>query len=166
MLKDKIVDGLNKQINAEFFASYEYLGMAAYFEYQNLGGFAHWMNIQSQEEYAHALKIFGYLIETGGKVNLTSVNEPTSNWKSPLAIFEAAFKHEQGVTQSIYNLVDLCISEKDHATNNFLQWFVSEQVEEESTALKILEKIKLVGDNKGALFMLDREMGQRLTNNS
>jgi ferritin len=161
MLKEKIVNGLNKQINAEFFASYEYLGMSAYFEYQNLSGFAHWMRVQAQEEYGHAMKIFGYVLEVGAKVKLTSVNEPTLDWKSPLSIFEAAYKHEQSVTKSIYSLVDSCVEEKDHATNNFMQWFVREQVEEESTALKILEKIKLVGDNKGALFMLDREMAQR-----
>ncbi len=161
MIKKSIVDALNKQVNAEFFASYEYLGMSTYFDYQNFSGFAHWLRVQSHEEYSHAMKIFSYIMEVGGKVKLTSIKEATANWKSTLEIFEAVYKHEQGVTKSIYSLVDLCIQEKDHATNNFLQWFVREQVEEESTALKILEKIKLVGENKGALFMLDREMAQR-----
>jgi ferritin len=161
MIKSKVLISLNKQLNQEFYASYEYLGMAAFFESENLSGFAHWMRMQSQEEHTHAMKIFNYILNVDSKVKLTAIKEPKYDWKTASEVFQATYKHEQSVTKSIYDLVDLCIAEKDHATHNFLQWFVSEQVEEESSALKILEKIKMAGDNRGALFLLDREMAQR-----
>ena len=107
------------------------------------------------------MKIFDYIHQANANVNLLKIDEPKSEWKTALDVFKDTYKHEQLVTASIYSLVDLAITEKDHATNNFLQWFVSEQVEEESTALTILEKVKLVGDNKSGLFLLDRELGQR-----
>lgn len=161
MVKDKVLKSLNKQMNDELYSSYEYLGMAAYFESENLGGFAHWYRLQSQEEYMHAIKIFDYILEVDGKVNLTQIKAPNSDWKSPLEIFKETYKHEQSVTGSIYELTDLCLAEKDHATHNFLQWFIREQVEEESSASKLLERMKMVGDNRSALFLMDREMAQR-----
>ncbi len=161
MLKEKVEAALNNQINKELYSSYLYLSMAAFFESQNFSGFANWMKIQSQEEYGHAMKIYNYILDRDGNVNLQKIEAPKGNWKSHLEAFEDALKHEQKVSKSIYDLVELSFSEKDHATNTFLQWFVNEQVEEESTSLKINERLKLTGDNKGALFMLDRELGMR-----
>ena len=161
MIKDKIQKALNQQINAEFYSSYEYLAMSAYFESVNLSGFAQWMKLQSQEEYGHAMKIYDYMQQVDGKISLMKIDPPSGGWKSPLDVFKETYAHEQKVTKAIYALVELAMNEKDFATNNFLQWFVNEQVEEESTALKILERIKLIGDNKSALFLLDREMSQR-----
>ena len=161
MIKDKVLKALDKQINMELNSSYIYLAMSSFFYEENLNGFASWFRIQSGEEYGHAMKIFDYIHQANANVNLLQIDGPKSGWKTALDVFEDTYKHEQKVTASIYNLVDLAIAEKDHATNNFLQWFVSEQVEEEDTALTILEKVKLVGDNKSGLFLLDRELGQR-----
>ena len=162
MIKEKIQDALNKQINAELYSSYLYLSMSAFFESINLKGCANWMRVQTQEELVHAMKFYDYLIERGGKVLLSSIESPPTEWPSPLAIFENAYQHEQKVTGLINYLVDLAIAEKDHATNNFLQWFVSEQVEEEASADEVVQKIKLMGDARGGIFMLDRELAQRV----
>lgn len=162
MLKEKIQEALNKQLNAELFSSYLYLSMSAYFESINLKGFAHWMRVQTQEELVHVMKYFDFLIERGGKAILSSIESPPTEWASPLAVFEHAYQHEQKVTGLINDLVNLAISEKDHATNNFLQWFISEQIEEEASADEVVQKIKLMGDASGGLFMLDRELAQRI----
>ena len=162
MIKEKIQDALNKQINAELYSSYLYLSMSAYFESINLKGCANWMRVQTQEELVHAMKFYDYLIERGGKVVLSSIESPPTEWPSPLAIFEQAYQHEQKVTGLINELVDLAIAEKDHATNIILQWFVSEQVEEEASADEVVQKIKLMGDARGGIFMLDRELAQRV----
>ncbi len=161
MIKDKIQDALNQQLNSELYSSYEYLAMAAYFESNSFSGFANWMRIQSQEEYMHAMKFYDYILQIDGKVKLEQINAAKSGWKSTQDVFEEVFEHEKKVSESINDLVDLTITEKDHATHNFLQWFISEQVEEEATASKILDKVKLIGDNKNGLFLLDHEMGQR-----
>ena len=161
MISDKIIDALNHQLNSELFSSYKYLAMAAYLENENLSGFSHWMKVQSQEEYGHAMKFYGYILQVSAKVKLQRIEAAKGSWKSVKDVFEETLKHEQEVTKSIYDIVDLTAAEKDHATNIFLHWFVNEQVEEESTAGKILEKIKLVGDAKSGLFLLDREMGMR-----
>jgi ferritin len=161
MLKEKVETALNNQINEELYSSYLYLSMAAFFENQNFSGFSSWMRIQAQEEYGHAMKIYNYIIQRDGNVRLQKIDAPKATWSSQVEVFEDTLKHEQKVSKSIYDLVELSFAEKDHATNTFLQWFVNEQVEEESTALKIVEKIKLTGDNKGALFILDRELGMR-----
>ncbi len=161
MLKDKVQKALNAQMNFELSSSYLYLAMAAYFASENLNGFAQWMKVQSGEEYSHAMKIYSYIHQRNGRVNLAPIDAPKSEWKGAAEVFTETLKHEQKVTDSVDKLVDLAITEKDHATNTFLQWFVTEQVEEEATALNILDKIKLVGDNKSGLFFLDREMGMR-----
>ena len=135
--------------------------MAAYFESENLNGFAQWMKVQSAEEYGHAMKIYGYINQRNGRVNLSKIDAPKNEWKGASEVFSETLKHEQSVTKAIDALVELAISEKDHATNTFLQWFVTEQVEEEATVMNIIEKIKLVGDNKNGLFFLDRELGMR-----
>jgi ferritin len=161
MIKEKIEKALNQQLNQELYAFYLYLSMSAHFESMNLNGFANWMRFQAEEEKTHGLKFYDYILQANGKIDLKQIEAPKKSWKSVQEIFEDTYNHEKKVTESIYDIVDLSISERDHATHIFLQWFVSEQVEEEATALKILEKIKLIGDNQGALFIFDREMGSR-----
>ncbi|WP_457570628.1 ferritin [Desulfovulcanus sp.] len=161
MLSKTMEKALNDQVNAEFYSSYLYLSMSAYFQGLNLSGFASWMKAQAQEELFHAMKFYNYIHERGGKVVLQAIEAPPTEWDSPLAAFEAALAHEQKVTHLINDLVNLAIEEKDHATNNFLQWFVSEQVEEEDSVGEVVNKIKLIGQASGGLFMLDRDLGQR-----
>jgi len=162
MMDQKIQDAFNGQLNAELYSSYLYLSMAAYFQSQGLKGMAHWMQIQAQEENMHAMKFFDFINERGGRVSLTQIDAPKTEWSSPLNVFEDTYNHECKVTGLINELVDLALSEKDHAANTFLQWFVTEQVEEEATAQEIRDKLKLVSDNPVALFMIDQELGQRM----
>ena len=164
MIKEKIEKALNHQLNQELYAFYLYLSMSAYFESLNLNGFANWMRFQAEEEKTHGLKFYDYILQANGKIDLKQIEAPKKDWINVKEVFEDTYKHEKKVTESIYEIVDLSIAEKDHATHNFLQWFVSEQVEEEATALKVLEKIKFISDNQGALFILDREMGSRTNN--
>jgi len=161
MISNKMEKALNEQLNAELFSSYLYLSMAAHFESNNWRGFAHWMKKQSEEEYGHAMKFFGFINEVGKKVTLDKIEKPKLEWDSPLEAFEEALKHEEYITKRINDLVNLAVEEKDHATNNFLQWFVKEQVEEVSSVQTIVETMKLIGDHTGSLFMLDRELGKR-----
>lgn len=161
MISKKMEAALNTQINAEFYSSYLYLSMAADFEAKNLGGFASWMQVQAQEEWGHGMKLYNYIHEQNGTVTLKQIDGPQTEWKSPLDAFEAAYAHEQHVTSLINNLVALSNEEKDYATHIFLHWFVSEQVEEEASALAIVEKLKMIGDRPQGLFMLDRELAQR-----
>lgn len=161
MIKEKILKVLNKQLNEELYSSYLYLSMSTYFSSLNFDGFAKWMRMQSAEEYGHGMKIYDYVLQRDGKVVLTKIETPKAVWKSSLEVFQETLKHEQHISASINNIVNLAIQEKDHATSQFFQWFIGEQVEEEANASNILEKMKMVGDNKGGLFMLDRELGQR-----
>ncbi|PIE35981.1 ferritin [candidate division KSB3 bacterium] len=161
MLSPKMEAALNKQINAEFYSSYLYLSMSADFSAKNLNGFANWMNVQAQEELTHGMKIYNYINEQGGKVLLTAIEAPQTEWDSPLASFEAAYVHEQHVTTLINNLADIAADERDHATGIFLQWFITEQIEEENTASDIVEKLKMIGDHPQGIFMIDRELGAR-----
>jgi len=162
MISEKMQEAINGQINAELYSAYLYLSMSAYFNSINLLGFANWMRVQTQEELVHAMKFFDHVNERNGRVLLKPIQGPTTQWDSPLAAFEAAYKHEVEVTRMINNLVDLALKDKDHATNNFLQWFVSEQVEEESSADAVVQKLKLMGDAPGGLFLIDQELGQRV----
>jgi ferritin len=162
MIGEKMQDALNGQLNAELYSSYLYVSMSAYFQNINLGGFANWMRVQAQEELVHAMKFFDFVNERGGRVILKPIEGPPTDWESPLDVFEAAYKHEQKVTGLINDLVDLALAERDHATNIFLQWFVTEQVEEEDSANAVIQKLKLMGDAKGGLFMIDQELGQRI----
>ena len=161
MLNQKIQDAFNKQLNAELFSSYLYVSMAAYFESQNLKGMAHWMRLQAQEENMHGMKFFDFINERGGKVVLAQIDAPKVEWSSPREVFEDTCQHERKVTSLINELVDLSVSERDHAANAFLQWFVTEQVEEEASAQEIRDKLELAGDNGAVLFMIDQELGQR-----
>jgi len=162
MLSEKMNESLNKQLNAELYSSYLYLSMSAHFQSVNLAGFANWMRIQAQEELLHSMKFYDFINSRGGNVHLMKVDAPPEAWSSPLAAFEDVFAHERKVTGLINALVDQAVQEKDHATNNFLQWFVSEQVEEEASANEIVQKLKLIGESGGGLFMLDQELAQRV----
>ena len=162
MIAEKIQNALNKQLNAEFYSSYFYLSMSAYFESKDLMGFAQWFRVQANEEYAHAMKIFDYIYQIGGSVKLMEIKGPKTDWNTFLEVFQDTYEHEQNVTKSINEILDLAYKEKDHATVNFLQWFVSEQVEEEATAQQNVKKMEMIGDSKAGLFMLDRELGSRV----
>jgi ferritin len=162
MISKKMEEALNGQLNAELYSAYLYLSMAAYFESSALAGFANWMRVQNAEEQFHVMKLYDYIIERGGRVILRPIEAPPSDWDSPLAVFEATLTHEQKVTGLINDLMDLARGEKDNASEIFLQWFVNEQVEEEDNVSKVLGQLKLIKDSPQALFMMDREMGQRV----
>ena len=162
MLSKTMQNAFNEQINAELYSAYLYLSMATYFKEKSLVGFARWMECQAMEEQFHAFKMYGFVNERGGRVLLKAVDGPPVDWDSSLAVFKAVAEHEAKVTGLINKLVDLAIKESDHASNNFLQWFVSEQVEEEASAADIVQKMKLVEKAPGGLFMLDQELGKRV----
>ena len=162
MINEKMEKALNDQINAEYYSSYLYLSMAAHFEAINLKGFANWMRVQAEEEMSHCMKIFDYVLERGGKVTLTAIDAPETSWETPLAVYEQTAKHEAHVTALVNELVDLAIELSDHASNNFLQWFVAEQVEEEANVDEIVQQLKLIDGNAHAIFMIDRELGSRV----
>ena len=161
MLSKKVQKALNEQINAELYSTYIYLSMSNQLFLQNFPGMAAWMKAQATEERGHAMKIYDYLHGRNGEVELARLDAPPAKWSSPLAVFEAALGHEKKITGMINGLVDLAVAEKDHATNSFLQWFVDEQVEEEASALEVVDKLKMVKGFTGGLFMLDSELGQR-----
>jgi ferritin len=158
----KMVEALNSQLNAEMYSAYLYLSMGAYFEDLDLSGFANWMRVQAQEEMTHAMKIHDFIIQRGDRVSLTRIEAPPTEWESPVNTFEHVYKHEQKVTGLINQLVNLALSLGDHATNNFLQWFVAEQVEEEESSSGVLKKVKMANDSLSALLMLDNELAQRI----
>ncbi len=161
MLKASLLAALNQQINEEYYSSYLYQAMVAYFEDNHLDGCAHWMRLQAQEEHDHALKIFDYVISRGGRVVLADVKAPPKDWASAQAAFEAALAHEKIMTDNIAKLADLAQAENDHATNNLMQWYVTEQVEEEANVDDILSKLKMVGGDGAGLFLIDRELKTR-----
>ncbi len=152
---------INKQINAEMYSAYLYLAMSAYFEVEGMEGFANWMKIQAQEEMTHAMKFYNYVFERGGTVELEVIEKPKASYKSSLDAFEEVLKHEKHVTSLINGLYELAVNEKDYASQSFLQWFIDEQVEEEDTAAKIIDKVKMAGDKGPGLFMLDKELTAR-----
>lgn len=164
MINEKMLAALNKQINWEMYSSYFYLSMSSYFESVGLKGCANWMRVQAQEELFHAVKFYDYIISRGGRVTLLTIDAPPAQWPSALKVFEDVYAHEQKVTGLINALVDLALAEKDHATFNMLQWFVTEQVEEEENADAIVQKLRMISGEKGVglLYMLDRELGQRV----
>ena len=159
MLNEAMQEALNRQINAELGAFYTYLSMSAWFEYRDLRGFAAWMRNHAEEEMTHAMKILDYVNERNGRVLLLPLDQPQTEWESPLDVFQDALKHEQHVTQLINDLVALSSSENDPASFSFLQWFVDEQVEEEALVDAAVQDLKLVGDYGPGLFLLDRELG-------
>ncbi len=162
MLNEKMEAALNRHLNEELFSAYLYLSMSAYFDAQNLAGFANWMRIQGLEELSHAQRFYTYINERGGRVLLAALAAPETQWASPLAAFEAAYQHEVHISAGIHGLVDLAAELRDHPTANFLQWFVSEQVEEEASADEVVQRLRLIGNQGAGLFMMDREMASRV----
>ncbi|GAB1371496.1 ferritin [Candidatus Kapaibacterium sp.] len=160
-MKQVVLDALNKQINREMYSSNLYLSMSAYYASINLSGFAKWMEIQAAEEMMHAMKFYHFLLQRGGKPIIGAIAEPPAVWDSPVKAFEDAYHHETLVTGWIYDCVAIARSENDYATENLLQWFVNEQVEEEATALEIVEKLKLANNNPQIILMMDAQLGQR-----
>jgi len=161
MISIKMQKALNTHLNEEFYSSYLYLSMAAYFEAKNLKGLANWMRIQSTEEQMHGMKFFDFILQKGGKINLTQLGAPKIEWKSISEVFADTLKHEKKISGLINKLVEVAMAEKDFATNTFLQWFVTEQVEEESNVEEIIQKIDMIGEDKSGLYMLDNELGAR-----
>lgn len=158
----KVQDSINDQINWELYSSYIYLSMSADFSSKSLNGIATWMMSQAQEEVVHAMKFYNYLIERGGKVKLKAIPDVNTTWETPIAAFEQALEHEEGVTKRINDMVNLSVEEKDHATYNMLQWFVDEQVEEEASVGEVVDKLKMISDNPMGVYMLDKELGARM----
>ncbi len=159
---EKMQDALNKQLNNEIYSAYLYMSMSAYSTFIGLKGFANWFMVQYQEEMTHAMKFYDYINDQGGQVRLMALAQPMTEFESPLDMFEKTLEHEKFITKCINELVDLAISEKDHATNIFLQWFVTEQIEEEGNDNDIIAKLKLIGDNGNGLLMLDKELATRV----
>jgi ferritin len=162
MLSKKMEEALNGQINKEMYSAYLYMSMSAHSTNVGLPGFANWFMVQYHEEMEHAMKIYDYVNDQGGKVKLKAIDEPLSTFKDVMDMFQKTLKHEQFITKSINELVDLAIKEKDHATQIFLQWFVTEQIEEEGNDNDIIAKLKLTGDKGNGLFMIDKELGTRV----
>jgi ferritin len=161
MFSKKLNEAINEQIKAELYSGYLYLSMSAYFEGENLSGFAHWMRRQAGEEQEHALKFFDFVNERGGRVQLKSIDQPPAEFNGPTAVFEMTLEHEKKVTGLINKLYELALSEKDYPAQVMLQWFIKEQVEEEVTATKLVETLKMVGQKGQALVMMDRQLARR-----
>jgi ferritin len=163
MLGKKLEDAINEQINKELYSSYLYLSMSAYCEAENLPGFAHWTRAQAQEEVGHAMRFFDYVNARGGRVVLKAIEMPTPVWKLPLEMFEQVLDHERKVTGMINRLYELALAEKEYATQMALQWFMTEQVEEEQNAGQVVEQLRRIGDQPMGLLVLDRQLGERET---
>lgn len=162
MISKKMCKALNNQINAELFSSYLYLSMSSWFSERSLSGFASWMRVQAQEELSHGMKIYDYILERGGKVKLGVIDQPESVWKSAVEVVEEVAAHEAKVTGLVNDLVDVALGEKDHAANIFLQWFVSEQVEEEASVGEVFERMKMIDGDSAGMFAMDMELGKRV----
>ncbi len=161
MISGRLVEAINKQINAEMYSGYLYLSMAVDFAEMNLDGFEHWMRLQAQEELDHSMRFLDYVQERGGAIELKAIEKPEVKWSTPLEAFEYVYQHECKVTGMINDLVDLAEKENDRATINMLQWFVDEQMEEEDSADDIVQKLKMVGDNPSALLMMNEKLANR-----
>jgi ferritin len=162
MFSDKMSKAMADQVNAEFYSAYLYLSMNSYLESINLAGMANWMKMQTQEELYHGMKMYNFILERGGRIILDGITQPPAEWDSPLAVFENAYAHEQKVTGLINDLVNIAQDERDHATNIFLQWFITEQIEEEANASGIVHKLQLIGKDASGLFALDQDLGSRV----
>lgn len=161
MIGKAMQDAMNEQINKEFFSSYLYLSMAAYFEDKNLTGFAHWLRLQADEEREHAMKFYDFILDAGGRVELKAIGAPETEWDSSLAVAEQVAAHEGKVTASINDLYELALKEKDYAAQVMLQWFISEQVEEEKNANELVAKLRLIEERGTAVLMLDHRLSKR-----
>lgn len=161
MLSMKMEKAIEDQVQAEFFSAYMYLGMSLYCEGKLLKGMAHWLRLQYEEEREHAQKMIDYLVERGSTPQLKDIAASKADFETPLALFEKVLGHEQHVTSLIHKLYEMALAEKDYATQIFLQWFITEQVEEEDNAGEIVDKLRLIGDDRAALWVLDAALGKR-----
>jgi ferritin len=161
MLSEKMAEALNGQVNKEMYSAYLYMAMSAHANDRGLKGFANWFMVQYHEEMLHAMKIYEYIQRQGAPIKLQVIEQPPAEFASVLEMFEKTLTHERFITRSINELVELAVAEKDHATQIFLQWYVTEQVEEEENDTDIIAQLKLIGDNPHALMMLDRELTTR-----
>ncbi len=161
MLDADLEKALNDHLGAELYAAHLYLAMSAYCESMNLPGSAEWFRIQGQEEQGHAMRFYRYIIDRGGRVVLPAIPEPPSEFGTPLEVFEQSLEREREVTGRIQDLYATAASRKDYATHTFLQWFITEQVEEEAEATRIVESLRMIGEDRSALLLLDRELGTR-----
>ena len=161
MISSKLQDAINQQINAEIYSAYLYLSMAAHFESVNLSGFAHWMKLQNDEETEHAMKLFDFVNDRGGRVTLKAIDAPPVEFGSALEVMEQTLEHERKVTGMIDRLYEMAEAEKDHAARIMLEWFIEEQIEEEKTAEDIVERLKIGGGEGAGLLMADTTMGKR-----
>lgn len=164
MINEKVAKVLIEQVNKELYSAYLYLSMSAYFSDIGLLGFANWMRVQVQEEQAHGMLIYDFLINRGQRVTLPAITAPPDNWESPLQVMEEVLKHEVYVTSLIDNIVTVAEEVKDRATMSYMNWFVDEQVEEEASAQDIISTLKLIGDDKSALFLFDKDLAARVFN--
>ena len=164
MISEKMEKAFNDQINKELYSEYLYLSMKGYFERLNLKGFVNWLDIQTKEEHAHAMGMYDYVHTRGGKVVLEAIDKPETDWASPVACFEQVLSHEEYVTSRINALMDVADGEKDRAALSFLDWYLKEQVEEESNVGNVLAKLQLIGDDKHALLLLDKDLATRVFN--
>ena len=162
MVSKELENAINKQVNAEFWSAYLYLSMSTWFDNKGLPGFANWFRVQFQEEQDHAQKFMAYLVSKGNKVNLMPIEKVDTSWDSVLKAFQDTLEHERVVTSLIHNLVSIARKENDYATENMLQWFVNEQVEEEETAQSMIDGLKLIGDNGFGLYTMDKELALRV----
>ncbi|MCF7936573.1 MAG: ferritin [Synergistales bacterium] len=161
MLSEKLWDALNDQVNAELHSAYVYLSMASWLEDASFQGMAKWMKAQANEEMEHAMKFYGYINDRRSRVELKPIDGPKTSWNSPLEAFEDAFEHEQYISGRIHSLLDIAHEERDYPTQEFLQWFVKEQVEEEASVDEVVQQLKMVQESRNGLFMLDRKLGER-----
>ncbi len=161
MITKTMQDAINDQINKELYSAYLYLSMAAYLEDKNLSGFAHWMRLQEAEEREHAMKFYDFILERGGRVILKAIEAPKIEWSSTLEVAEEVAAHEAKVTASIYALYETALKEKDYPAQVMLQWFISEQVEEEKNAAEIVANLKLIEAHGTAVLVLDHRLGKR-----
>jgi len=162
MINEEVSKVLNEQVNKEMYSAYLYLSMSAYFSEIGLMGFANWMRIQFQEEQAHAMLVYDFLINRGAKVTLTPIDAPKKEWKSPLEVMEVVLKHEVYVTGLINNIITVAETVKDRATISYMNWFIDEQVEEEANSQDIIAKLKMIGEDKSALYLLDKDLSARI----
>ena len=156
-----VLDALNEQIKQELYSAYLYLSMSTHCEAVNLPGFAHWLRVQSKEELGHAMKFRGHIEDRGGRVRLQAIDQPPAEFKSPLDMFKQILEHEKKISSLINKLYELALKENDYATQIVLQWFISEQVEEEKNVTALVEQLKMIGESAGALIMLDRHLASR-----
>lgn len=163
MINKQMEKALNEQVNREMYSAYLYMAMSAYSTRNGLKGFANWFMVQYHEEMVHAMKIFEYITRQGGAVRLSAINEPSTDFNGPLDMFKRTLEHEKFITKSINDLVNLAVEQKDHATNIFLQWYITEQIEEEDNDNDIISKLEMIGDSKDGIFMLDKELAARMT---